>query len=45
MELDTKIKPTFWYGEQHPFEFEFIVADTPTAQKIFTNLQMIANKA
>jgi len=33
-----------WYNEQHPFEFEFIVADTPQVHKTFNNLQMIANK-
>ena len=37
-------KPTFWYNEQHPFEFEFIVADTPEVHKIFNNLEIIANK-
>ena len=33
-----------WYDEQHPFEFEFIVADNPNVHKIFNNLKMIANK-
>ena len=33
-----------WYNEQHPFEFEFIVADNPNVHKIFNNLKMIANK-
>lgn len=33
-----------WYGEQHPFEFEFICADKPQIHKIFNNLQMVANK-
>ena len=33
-----------WYDEQHPFEFEFIVADHPEVHKIFNNLKMIANK-
>jgi len=27
METKDKLKPTFWYGKQHPFEFEFIVAE------------------
>lgn len=39
------IKPTHWYGQQHPFEFEFVVADNPGLHKIFTNLEIIANKA
>ena len=33
-----------WYDEQHPFEFEFVVADNPQVHKIFNNLKMIANK-
>jgi hypothetical protein len=39
------IKPTHWYGKQHPFEFEFIVSDQPNKHKIFTELRLIANKA
>lgn len=38
-------KPTFWYGRQHVFEFEFIVADHPEAHKIFNNLVIISNNA
>lgn len=38
-----KIKPTTWYGEQHPFEYEFIVNDTPRVHKIFDNLEIISN--
>ena len=37
--------PTYWYGEQHPFEFEFVVNDKVGQQKIFTNLEIISNKA
>lgn len=40
-----KIKPTFWYGKQHPFEFEVIVADSPSMHKIFNNIQIMSNKA
>lgn len=40
-----KIKPCFWYGKQHPFEFEVVVADNPAIHKIFNNLYIIANKA
>lgn len=45
--IDTadKIYPTYWYGKQHPFEFEFVVADNPQAHKIFDNLQIISNNA
>ena len=39
-----KIKPTNWYGKQHEFNFEFVVKDNPTNQKIFNNLQIISNK-
>ena len=39
-----KIKPCFWYGKQHPFEFEFVVADKPGYHKLFQNLQIISNK-
>ncbi len=38
------IKPTMWYNEQHPFEFEFVVADVQGIQKIFDNLKIISNK-
>ena len=37
--------PCFWYNEQHPFEFEFVVNQTPNIQKIFNNLEIISNKA
>lgn len=37
--------PTHWYGEYHPFEFEFVVNDKIAQQKIFSNLVIISNKA
>ena len=37
--------PTHWYGEYHPFEFEFVVNDKIGQQKIFENLVIISNKA
>ena len=37
--------PTYWYGEYHPFEFEFVVNDKIGQQKIFENLVLISNKA
>lgn len=43
--ISDTILPTHWYGKQHPFEFEFIVADNPQAHKIFDNLQIISNNA
>lgn len=39
------IYPTYWYGKQHPFEFECIVVNNPAFHKVFTNLELIANKA
>ena len=37
------IKPTFWYGQQHEFNFEFI-ARKDAMHKVFNNLQIISNK-
>lgn len=45
IDIKDKIKPTYWYGKQHPFEFEFVVVDNPSVHKIFNNLQLISNKA
>jgi hypothetical protein len=45
MKTDGKIAPCKWYGEQHPFEFEFVVLDNPIMHKVFDNLQIISNKA
>ena len=45
IDIKDKIYPTYWYGKQHPFEFECIVVDDPSVHKIFTNLELIANKA
>jgi hypothetical protein len=43
IDITEKIHPTNWYGKQHPFEFECIVADNPQFHKIFTNLEILAN--
>lgn len=45
IDISDEILPTNWYGKQHPFEFEFVVADNPQAHKIFTNLEIISNNA
>ena len=37
--------PTHWYGKQHPFEFEFMVVDDPSVQKIWEDLKIISNNA
>jgi hypothetical protein len=39
------VEPTKWYGKQHPFEFECIVVNDPSVHKIFSNLEIVANKA
>ena len=44
MDITDKIYPTYWYGQQHPFEFECVVVDDPSVHKIFTNLELVANK-
>ncbi len=45
IDIVDKINPTYWYGKQHPFEFEFIVNDKPQFHKIFNNLQIVSNNA
>jgi hypothetical protein len=45
IDIQEKLKPCFWYGKQHPFEFEFVVNDNPGVHKIFENLNIISNKA
>ena len=45
IDIADDIYPTCWYGKQHPFEFECIVVDDPSLHKIFTNLELVANKA
>lgn len=43
--IQENLYPTHWYGEYHPFEFEFVVNDKIGQQKIFNNLIIISNKA
>ena len=45
IDIADDIYPTYWYGKQHPFEFECVVSGDPGVHKIFTNLELIANKA
>lgn len=45
IDIADDIYPTQWYGRQHPFEFECIVVNDPSVHKIFTNLELVANKA
>ena len=44
IDIADKIYPTYWYGKQHPFEFECVVVDDPSIHKIFTNLEIMSNK-
>ena len=44
-DIKENLYPTYWYGKQHPFEFEFVVNDKIGQQKIFENLVIISNKA
>lgn len=45
IDIADKILPTYWYGKQHPFEFECVVAGDPRQHKIFDNLELVGNKA
>ena len=45
IDITDDIKPTYWYGEQHSFEFECIVVNDPSVYKIFQNLELVSNKA
>lgn len=45
IDIADDIYPTYWYGKQHPFEFECVVVNDPSIHKIFTNLEIVANKA
>lgn len=45
MTTKKSLSPCYWYGKQHPFEFEFAVVDNPSLHKIFNDLQIISNKA
>ena len=45
IDIKDDIKPTLWYGKQHPFELEFVIRDSADAHKIFDNLIIISNKA
>ena len=41
--VDSQFYPTLWYGEQHPFEFEFVVNEPVGIHKIFEDLVIISN--
>lgn len=39
------ILPSKWYGQNHPFEFEFVVNANVDQHKIFDSLEIISNNA
>lgn len=45
IDITDPIRPTYWYGKQHPFEYEFVVVDNPAVHKLFDNLEIIGNNA
>ncbi len=45
IDISDKTYPSYWYGKQHPFEFEFVVTDPHGFHKIFDNLEIISNNA
>lgn len=44
-DLKDDIKPTHWYGRQHPFEFEYAVNEQSGLHKLLNNLYIVSNKA
>ena len=44
VEQSGEIHPTKWYDTVHPFEFEFVVSDVISVQKIFNNLKIVSNR-
>ena len=45
IDITEEVKPTKWYGDTHPFEFEFVVNEKPMAHKIFDSLRILSNNA
>lgn len=43
METKEPLRQTYWYGKQHPFEFEVVVVDNPSVHKLFENLVLLSN--
>ena len=42
-DIQEKIKPCYWYGKQHPFEYEFVIGSSTPSYKMFDNLVIISN--
>ena len=43
IDIKDRIKPCFWYGKQHPFEFEYCVGNDNAGYKQFDNLTISSN--
>lgn len=43
IDAQDRIKPCFWYGKQHPFEFEYVTGNDNAGYKQFDNLQISSN--
>lgn len=43
IDVQERIKPCFWYGKQHPFEFEYVTGNDNAGYKQFDNLQISSN--
>lgn len=44
IDIADRIYPAYWYGEQHPFEFEFVVRNDAIMSMILTNVEIHANR-
>lgn len=44
IDIKERIKPCYWYGKQHPFEFEYVVGNSSADYKQFTNNTLFTNK-
>lgn len=43
IDIKDRIKPCFWYGKQHPFEFEYVTGNDNAGYKQFDNLTISSN--
>jgi hypothetical protein len=43
IDIQERIRPCFWYGRQHPFEFEYIAGNDTAGYKRFDNLILSSN--
>lgn len=43
IDIKDRIKPCFWYGKQHPFEFEYVTGNDNAGYKQFDNLTIASN--